>query len=140
MIKYVAILDDTDSKRETIKGYIDRLLPEAEVYEFSFINEGLCFLAWEREKDIVNNPNEWLVVTDMVMPRFRDSRLLPDGGMQVLSELERKGFECPVIVASSMELDLEECQSRYEYVIGVVEESLLVYNLPKYEEILRDFI
>lgn len=140
MIKNLVIIDDTDYKRENIKGYMSKLLKSIRVYEFSFINEALRFLCIKNFEEIKNKPNEWLIVTDMVMPRYSDSRLIKDGGMEVLAELERRGFECPVIVASSGDLDTEACKKEYKNVIGVVKESSSVYNLEKYRSILRKYL
>ena len=141
MIKNIVIVDDTDFKRESIKNYMQEIFSdEAEVYEFDYINSALRFVAYEHKDAIKKNPNEWLIITDMVMPQLQDTRLLPNGGMIVLSELDRKDFKCPVIIASSMKLSLDDCRDEYEYVLGTVEESPMIYNLSRYEDLLKDYI
>lgn len=139
MINNIVIIDDTDYKRRTIVGYMTKIFPKADIYECSYINEALRFLCRDKRNDILGNPDKWLIITDMVMPRMLDTRLIADGGMDVLSELERNSFECPVIVASSMEIDLDECRSHYENVVGVVEESISVYNAEKYRKLLVNY-
>ena len=57
MIKNLVIIDDTDYKRENIKGYMSKLLKSIRVYEFSFINEALRFLCIKNFEEIKNNPN-----------------------------------------------------------------------------------
>lgn len=139
-IKNVVIFDDTNYKRENIIGYIRNLIPEADIFDFDTVNKGLLFLNKQKRQDIIDNPGEWLIVTDMYMPYLEGGEIHRGAGERVLQELRRLNFECPAIAQSSEPLDKEKLQGLYKYLIGTVLEEYSTYNEYKYEALLEDFV
>lgn len=133
----IIIIDDNEYKRDTIEGYMKKIFKESNIKKFNCITNGLMYCTRKIKDDILKSPNEWLIITDMVMPMYDNEKLLENGGYFVLRELDRVGFKCPAIVASSMEVDTEDCRDIYEYVLGTVIESSTIYTLPSYEELIK---
>lgn len=138
MIKNVVIVDDSQYKQDKIKEYIKKLLPDSNIRVFSCINDGLCFICREQRQEILANPDDWLVITDMVMPRREGEPMNRFGGFIILSEMRRIGMSCPAIVASSMSMSLSDCQVNYRNTVGVVRESSTVYTYGDYQAILNE--
>lgn len=139
-IKNVVIFDDTDYKRENIIGYIRNLIPEADIFDFNTVNKGLLFLNKQKRQDIINNPGEWLIITDMYMPYLEGGEIHRDAGKSVLQELKRLNFECPAIAQSSEPLDKERLFKLYNNLVGTILEEYNTYNEYKYEALLEDFV
>lgn len=139
MIKNVVIIDDSNYKVETITGYIQKIIPDCTICAFEFINSALLYLHNNKD-NIISNPKEWLIISDMVMPRYRRGYMEQYGGRQVLRELQRLKFKCPVILQSSDALDYEQYKKDYSKLIGTVKESAVVYNLSTYENLIKEFL
>ena len=138
MIKNVIIIDDDRYKRERIAGYIRKILPEAEIHEYACVRDGHVAVRRGYVSDIKANPTEWLVITDMVMPRFSDGRdMVRDGGRRILYAMAWDKLECPAIVASSEEVNSVDLSSVYKHYIGSVREEYNVYCKPYYEALIK---
>lgn len=139
MIKNIVIIDDSEFKRENILEYLTALLPDATVSEHEYANSGL--LAVFNSKDAIwEKPEEWLVVTDMIMPICEGNQLERDGGKHVLSELDRLELRCPAIVVSSDATSLDNMRNIYENTIGCVKNDPVVYQASLYKEILANYL
>lgn len=140
-MKHVVIIDDSIHKRDSIREYMQKIFPDdCCIHEYRCINEGLRYIAYKHREEIKNNPNDWLIITDMVMPLYSHEMLEKDGGLHILREMKRVGFKCPVIVESSDEVDITRCREIYSNVLGTVKESIIMYNLSKYKELLKKYI
>lgn len=141
LIKNVVIMDDLESKRSSIKSYLQEILQDAKFMDFGSLSSGLYHLHNSANEDILLNPNHWLIVTDMCMPLYDEpSRMIERAGERVLREMSRLEFMCPVIVESSDVLDDLRLAKLYMAYLGSVVESPRFDNLAKYEELLQDYL
>lgn len=140
MIKNIVIIDDNDYKRLGVREYLESIFPDANFIECGFINEGLRCIALENYGEIKKNPSEWLVVSDMMMPRREDSMICQDGGFDVLAEMSRRHIKCPVIIVSSEKIDVDKAANLYDNFLGFVKYNMCVYNLSDYENLLTEYM
>lgn len=143
MIKNVVIIDDNNFKSQTIQEYLADLLDEPVFYTRNCIAGGL-FVLKDKRTDIQENPEEWLIVTDMQMPfRNDDPQIERYGGLTVIHEIARLKLNCPVIITSSEQIDEKvdaEARSSSAYYLGFIKENPIVYNKHKYETLLENLI
>lgn len=138
-IENIVIIDDSDYKRDAVARYMQHIIPDAEIHQFDCVAPAMKYLAVDRCKDIEQNGDSWLVITDMYMPIRRGGSIERTAGKRVLRELHRLEFACPVIAESSDPLDNEELEHYYRGFIGSVLEDSSVCNEYKYEELLEDY-
>ena len=136
MYKNIVIIDDSDYKVEGIKGYLKKLYPDATFHSFGCVNASLRFIAWNNYDEIQENPNEWLMVIDMVMPRMYDTFPEREAGYSVLAEMQRRRMTCNAIVVSSETIDLDKAKKAYKHFLGSVKYDCSVYNLEDYKKLL----
>lgn len=139
MITNIVIIDDSQYKADTIEGYMQKIFPKAKIDKLEAINTGLMFIR-NNLAEIRQNPNHWLVVSDMVMPRYKHEMPERKGGEFVIREINRLDLKCPVILQSSDELDTNKYKEYYSYLLGTIKETSVVYNLEKYRELLKNYI
>lgn len=133
-IKEIFIIDDCEFKRGSIKGYMEDIFPDANIHEGECIRDGMYMICRANREEILENPEKYLVILDMMMPFYKDERVEADGGIQVIMEMHRIGMKCPVIIASSE--SVADGNIQYENYLGSVKESSSVYCQPYYEELL----
>lgn len=136
MIKNVLIIDDSSYKLDTIKEHVEALLDDPTVITRNCIGAGL-HVTHDMYDDIRKNPKEWLIITDMQMPFYEHERIERDGGLRILDELDRRDFECPVIIASSEEIEDRIASRHYAHYIGSVKESPSLWTRPAYERLIE---
>lgn len=140
-MKNIYIFDDSKYKIERITRYMKSLFPNATIYEYTYINEGLRDI-FTKHNEISGNPTENLFIIDMVIPLLSDT--IPDakGGIHIIRQLDRRKISSPAIVASSESLDTdmikEEARIKYLHFLGTVVEDSSVYTLPLYEKLLKE--
>ena len=135
MVKNIIIVDDSEFKRETIKEYMSGILPKATISEYTCTHDG--FEAVRKVKsEIISHPNEWLVISDMVMPYWKGGHLSKDGGVSMLTNMDLLDLTCPAIISSFEKVDDDEMRAVYENYIGSVIEKPTVYCKPFYEALL----
>ena len=139
-MKTIYIIDDSEFKRERIRGYLEELFPNAEFVELSFINEGLLRICRTDKQNIIDNPSEHLVVIDMLMPRYSDGEIERNAGYSVLAEMGRCRLACPALIASSETVDNNRATDFYKYYLGSVKEDSSVFCIPLYEKLLEDYL
>lgn len=145
MIKNIVIIDDTKSKADEISLCIKEILGNVNVIIKNCHNMGLYEIIYRHGKEVEENPEEWLVITDMVMPYLSGETPEADAGYGVLTELERKGFECPVMVATACDTtefrNVEDnAKKLYKHYIGTLRYDPCVYMMPQLKELLDLYI
>ena len=124
----VLIIDDTKTKTETIVNYLNKL-NITDVTTRNCRNDGLRGLMEQaktgREYD--------LLILDMMFPIVRNSRIIPDAGIRVLEEIERRKWKIPVIMCSSEKID---DLSQYKNIIGNIIYNSSVYLLPEFKKLI----
>lgn len=133
----IIIIDDSEYKMENICEYMKAIYPDAEIWKACCTREGLVLIARELRNEINENPEEFLIVTDMVMPFYKDEEWDRNAGYDILMECKRLRFKCPIIIASSEEVDDERMKKEYPFYIGSVKEDASVWCLPLYQELLQ---
>lgn len=142
-IRNIVIIDDSNYKCKIISDYMKDIIPDAKQFMFKYMNKGLLFLYDNARRDILNDPNNWLIITDMYIPPYEDHVIIRDAGCRILREMQRLRFKCPVIVQSSEpfeSLSSTEIKNLYNNYLGSVLEDASVHNGFMYEKLLKDYI
>lgn len=132
-IKEILIIDDCDSKRDNIKRYMRNIFPNAAIYEGKCVHDGL-YTVHNNRMQIFKNPEEYLIILDMMMPFYKNERIETDGGAQIIREMQRLKLQCPVIIASSETTTTDNIA--YKNCLGIVKEDSSIHSQPYYEELL----
>lgn len=124
----VLIIDDSGMKRHDIINTLEGF-GITDITEKEARNEGLRELLKSYESD---NPYD-LLILDMQFPVFPDGMPKPNMGIDVLHEIERKGWDIPVVMCSSDSTDLKDT---FENVIADVQYDPMVSLTYKFEKII----
>ena len=115
----VVIADDTNHKMELIIEAVRKCLPQAKLLTYDCCKEAAYCLCRAHCKEILEHPEQWLVITDMQMPLYSgESEINPTAGRHVLAEMSIAGLECPALIASSEAVDNSAMSEIYAHYIG----------------------
>lgn len=126
----VLVIEDSGTKYRDIETTLEHLGVTDISHEISR-NAGLRNLLRSYNE---NHPYD-LLILDMQFPIFNDSQPIPDAGISVLTEIERKGWEIPVIVCSSIETDCKAC---FENVIADIQYDPMLLMTHRFELALSE--
>lgn len=126
----ILVIEDSDMKYHDIETTLEHLGITDISHEISR-NAGLVNL---RQSYDENRPYD-LLILDMQFPIFNDGQPIPDAGVSVLTEIERKGWEIPVIVCSSIETDCKAC---FENVIADIQYDPMLLMTHRFELALSE--
>lgn len=119
----IVIIDDDKNKSEDTMRYLQEIYPAARFHIKECVRDGLYFLMKTAYYEIIKNPLDWLVVTDMTMPFYARGELETDAGFRILAELERKDMQVPAIVSTSTDMSgfrKIEDESKKAYSLGLL--------------------
>ena len=140
MVKHIIIIDDSEFKRDSIRSYMEKIFPDADIAEFAALNPGLRAICMECRDRIKERPDEYLIITDMVMPVYEREMPERNAGFSVLAELSRCGMSCPAIIVSSDEADMDRAVKYYGHTLGAVKHDISVWQLDEYRRVLKDLM
>ena len=117
-MKFIFVVDDNDYKRNSIVASLKRLYPEAHVLDFRYANEFLRDIRDQEKRDVPKDSQEYLVITDMMMPFLQGGDIKSDAGYHVLKRLDYWEYTWPVIVVSSEDIDEDMARRCYKHYVG----------------------
>lgn len=134
--KHIILIDDSIYKMDNTEHSLAKIFPNAMFHRFDCSNKGISFI-FEHKQDMLDNPDDWLVATDMQMPALEDGGINCKEGAKVLRWLKRytDGNVDAIIVSSDKQDDLFFEKSYGEHYLGSIKYDSSVYMLPKYQKL-----
>lgn len=138
-MEQIFIVDDNPGKLADLSKSAKQLFPQAEVEEFTYANGLLCAVLDARDA-IKADPEEYLMIVDMQLPPYTGGRINPEGGFEILAELQRLDLRCPIVVASSESIDEHRAVETYEFYQGFVRYRVYVTPTAALREVLAEYL
>lgn len=134
---HIIIIEDTEDKLNKIVRHISDIVDSPDIRSFSNIGDAIQFMSVENREDMLSNPYDWIVITDMGLPWNAGDDIEMRGGIEVLDEMDRVGMECPVIVQSYEFVGLKSCIEHYPHVLGTIQEDPLKDTNEEYRMLMN---
>lgn len=133
-MKHVFIADDGKIKLEDIRNTVRRVFPEAGIHTFT-CGKDLCrCVCRDFYNYIQDDPNNYLVITDMQMPWVVGDGVRSDCGYIVLKDMQAHELRCPAIIVSPDSVDKSIAEQSYDcfassliYTCGIPQDDLYKY-------------
>lgn len=107
------IVDNSERRRRSLAVYLKNTLKAEDIIEVSCLNGALLLLGVEHRVEIKDNPEDWIVTVNTKLPRFIGGDEEVNGGLEVLQEMARIGFKCPVLLVPSGNIDIDKWKEAY---------------------------
>lgn len=119
-MKICFIIDDNDIKRKYIENNIMQVFPETDTMNFSVVSDFIRYMERYGIKAVSENPSDYLILTDMVMPLDHYKPVNENAGYVLLTQMNALSVKCPVIVVSSDSINADRAKECYPYYAGFV--------------------
>ena len=125
----ILVIEDMDYKYQSIKYALSNNNVTPTAYE-KYRNPALLRIKAAKQA----NANYDLIILDMQFPRYENSQIIKDAGIEVLTELERLEVTTPVVICSSS--DCEWMKDIYANIIETIQHSVFLDMTEIFADIL----